>query len=59
MNYPETSRFVLKEIVQQDIHHVYRGLSNPKVTKHYAVHFPTLEASREQMEWYAGFREKR
>lgn len=48
-----TERFILKEIMQEDKAHIYQGLSDPRVTKHYAVHFPTLEATQEQMDWYA------
>ncbi|MHA6280100.1 GNAT family N-acetyltransferase [Salinimicrobium sp. CAU 1759] len=52
MNQPQTSRFFLKEITQEDIDHIFKGLSNPEVTQFYAVHFPTLEATQEQMDWY-------
>lgn len=48
----ETQRFVLREITQDDIQSVYKGLSNPQVTQYYAVSFPTLEATQEQMDWY-------
>lgn len=53
MNQIETSRTFLKEITGADIQNIYTGLSNPEVTRYYAVHFPTLEATREQMHWYA------
>lgn len=49
----KTERFSLKEIEDGDIELIHRGLSDERVTKHYAVHFPTLEDAREQMEWYA------
>ena len=48
-----TTRFDLREITQEDIAHIHKGLSNPEVTRYYAVHFPTLEATQEQMDWYA------
>ncbi|MHA6249421.1 GNAT family N-acetyltransferase [Pontibacter sp. CAU 1760] len=48
-----TERFILKEIDQQDKEHIFQGLSDPKVTQYYAVHFPTREATQEQMDWYA------
>ena len=48
----ETDRFLLKEITRGDINHIHKGLSNPEVTKYYAVHFPTLESTQEQMDWY-------
>lgn len=52
----ETERFFLKEISQEDKSYIFKGLSNPAVTEHYAVHFPTLEATEEQMDWYADLR---
>lgn len=52
----ETDRFLLKEIVQEDIHHIHKGLSDESVTQYYAVHFPTLEATQEQMDWYANLK---
>ncbi|MTI29959.1 GNAT family N-acetyltransferase, partial [Xanthovirga aplysinae] len=44
--------YILKEIISSDIENIHRGLSNPNITKYYDVHFPTLEATKEQMEWY-------
>ena len=49
----ETNRFILKEIEASDIKNIHKGLSNPAITKYYDVHFPTLEATQEQMDWYA------
>jgi [ribosomal protein S5]-alanine N-acetyltransferase len=49
----ETDRFVLREIEQSDIENIHKGLSHPEVTKYYDVSFPTLEATQEQMDWYA------
>lgn len=49
----KTNRFFLREIEKKDITFIHRGLSDRRVTKHYAVHFPTLEDTREQMDWYA------
>ncbi len=53
-HFPEssTARLVLRQIRPGDIHEVHRGLSDPRVTVYYAVAFPTLEATREQMDWY-------
>lgn len=48
-----TERLLLRQIVQEDIEHVFRGLSHPEVTKYFAVSFHTLEATQEQMDWYA------
>jgi len=48
----KTENYFLKEIESSDIENIHRGLSNPDITKFYDVHFPTLEATKEQMEWY-------
>jgi [ribosomal protein S5]-alanine N-acetyltransferase len=49
----ETSRLLLRPIVQQDIHQVFEGLSHPEVIRHYGVWFDTLESTQAQMDWYA------
>lgn len=53
-----TDNYYLKEIVSSDIHNIYKGLSNPEITKYYDVHFPTLEATQEQMTWYANLKKE-
>lgn len=53
MHTMKTIRFHLKEIQASDIKNIHKGLSNPAVTQFYDVHFPTLEAAQEQMDWYA------
>jgi ribosomal-protein-alanine N-acetyltransferase len=52
-----TERFFLKEIQPTDIQHIYKGLSDPRVYKYYGVRFLTLEATKEQMEWYEMLKE--
>lgn len=54
-NFPElrTERLLLRQISPGDIHEVFRGLSHPEVIKHYGVSFSSLEATQEQMDWYA------
>lgn len=52
----KTTNYYLKEIESSDIENIYRGLSDPEITKYYAVHFPTLEATQEQMTWYENLR---
>ncbi|QQR88172.1 MAG: GNAT family N-acetyltransferase [Flavobacteriales bacterium] len=37
----------------EDIHHVFRGLSHPDVVRYYAISFASLEATQEQMDWFA------
>jgi len=48
-----TTNYYLKEIEPNDIEKIHKGLSNPAITKYYAVHYDTLEDTKEQMEWYA------
>jgi len=48
-----TGRYTLQRITADDKVHIHRGLSHPEVIKHYAVSFLTLEATQEQMDWYA------
>ena len=48
----KTNRLLLRPIVDSDIQNIYRGLSHPLVIKHYGVSFDSLEATKEQMEWY-------
>jgi len=48
----KTTNYYLKEISAGDIQYIFRGLSNPEITKYYDVHYPTLESTQEQMDWY-------
>lgn len=49
----KTNRCFLRKVEPSDIQHIFEGLSDPNVTKYYAVHFDTLHATQEQMDWYA------
>lgn len=49
----KTENILLREIKDSDIDHVFSGLSNPEVIKHYAVRFHSLEETKEQMKWFA------
>lgn len=53
----ETKNYLLREVQETDIVNIHKGLSDPDITKYYAVHFPTLEATKEQMEWYQNLKE--
>lgn len=48
----KTAHYYLKEIEPSDIENIHKGLSDPEITKYYAVHFDTLEDTKEQMDWY-------
>jgi ribosomal-protein-alanine N-acetyltransferase len=59
MEFPifKTERLSLLRIAAGDLEHIYRGLSDPRVIQYYGVSYPTLEATQEQMEWFAGLEE--
>ena len=48
----KTDRIQLRKIEDQDIENVYKGLSHPSVIQYYGVSFHSLEATKEQMDWY-------
>jgi len=49
----QSPRLLLRKIVDSDIENIYKGLSHPLVIKHYGVSYDSLEATQEQMEWFA------
>jgi [ribosomal protein S5]-alanine N-acetyltransferase len=48
----ETERLLLRKIKRSDLTQVFRGLSDPEVTRYYGVHYETIDAAKEQMRWY-------
>ena len=54
----ETQNYFLKEVEASDINNIHKGLSNPEITKYYDVHFDTLKATQEQMDWYANLKKE-
>ena len=49
----KTDRILLREITDLDVKNIFKGLSNPNVIKHYGINFDSLEATKEQMIWFA------
>lgn len=49
----KTERLLLRGIEASDIQHIYHGLSHPLVIKHYGVNYDSLEATKEQITWFA------
>ena len=49
----QTPEVALREITDSDLPLIFKGLSNPAVTKYYGVSFDSVEETREQMEWYS------
>ncbi|MDL5512496.1 GNAT family protein [Arenibacter sp. M-2] len=54
-NFPtiKTDRLLLREITDSDLENIYKGLSHPKVIQYYGISYETLEATKEQMRWFA------
>ncbi len=49
----ETERVYLRQFRNSDIENVFKGLSHIDIIKYYGVSFTTLEATKEQMAWFA------
>ena len=52
-----SERLLLQQFVSSDVSVVFKGLSHPKITQYYGVHFDSLDATKEQMDWYATLEE--
>jgi ribosomal-protein-alanine N-acetyltransferase len=48
----KTQRLILRKIEKSDLANIYRGLSDPDVTRYYGVSFNSPESTNEQMVWY-------
>jgi len=53
-NFPEihTSRLLLRQINNEDLDNVFRGLSHPDVTRYYGISIKSREGATGQMDWY-------
>ncbi|MDC8003871.1 GNAT family N-acetyltransferase [Aureisphaera galaxeae] len=49
----KTNRLLLREITDLDLENIFSGLSNPAVIQYYGVSYDSLEATKEQMAWFA------
>ena len=49
----KTERLLLRQFADTDLENVFKGLSHPKVIKYYGVNYQTLEATKEQMTFFA------
>lgn len=49
----ESDRIILRQFIDSDLESVFSGLSNPEIIKYYGISFETLEATKEQMTWFA------
>jgi len=53
LNTLNSPNLFLRPIIDSDIENIFKGLSHPEVIKYYGVNYNSLEATKEQMEWYA------
>jgi len=49
----ETERVYIRPIKATDLENIYKGLSHPDIIKYYGINFDSLEATKEQMTWFA------
>jgi ribosomal-protein-alanine N-acetyltransferase len=47
-----TPRFLLRQITQDDLLAVFRGLSDPRVIANYGVSYASAEQTQRQMDWF-------
>jgi ribosomal-protein-alanine N-acetyltransferase len=49
----QSSRLLLRQIVEGDIQAVFQGLSDPDVIRYYGVSYDSLQATQRQMAWFS------
>jgi ribosomal-protein-alanine N-acetyltransferase len=49
----KTDRLLLRNLIDSDLENIHKGLSNPDVITYYGISFDSLEATKEQMKWFA------
>lgn len=47
-----TARFLLREITEDDLPLIFRGLSDPRVIAYYGISYSSLEETRRQLTWF-------
>lgn len=48
-----TQRLVLRQITEEDLPNIFKGLSHPDIIQYYGVSYNNLEATKVQMQWFA------
>ena len=48
----KTERLLLRQFIASDLENVYKGLSDPEITKYYGVSYKTLEDTKAQMQFF-------
>ncbi|MEO1514223.1 MAG: GNAT family protein [Bacteroidota bacterium] len=54
-----TDRLLLRQFQSTDLQNVFSGLSHPDVIRYYGISFDSLEATQEQLDWYANLEKER
>ena len=49
----KTSRLLLRQFIDSDLEKVFEGLSNPDIIKYYGVNYDSLEATKQQLKFFA------
>ena len=49
----QSQRLLLRQFKETDLADVFKGLSNPAVIQYYGISFDSLEATKNQMAWFA------
>lgn len=49
----KSERVILRQFLDSDLENVFKGLSHPDIIKYYGISFDSLEATKEQMIWFA------
>ena len=59
MSFPvlKSERLILRQIRQDDIQNIFKGLSHPEVIAYYGVSYKSLEETQEQIDWYKNLEE--
>ena len=47
-----SAHYVLRKFQNADLGEVFRALSHPEVIRHYGVSYKTLQATKEQLNWF-------
>lgn len=48
----KTERFILQQVLPEDQQFIFEGLSHPDITRFYGVRYDSMEATKQQMDWY-------
>lgn len=49
----ESERVFLRQFQDSDLENVFKGLSHPEIIKYYGISFNSMEATKEQLRWFA------